>query len=80
MSIEKSILVRAITMDGTSVNFSAMKMFGCVIGSDADLLDGSFSFEGYSHSLYFFSDPPHMLKLSRNALHDYKIFIDDEGN
>ena len=79
LSVEQNILVRVVTMDGTSTNFSAMKMFGCVIGENSDLLDGSFSYKGYVHKLFFFPDPPHMLKLSRNALHDYKIFVDNEG-
>ena len=65
-------------MDGTSVNFRAMKLLGCNIGTTSDNLDGLFTFD--DNDVYFFPDPPHMLKLARNALHDYQIFVDGEGN
>ena len=79
LSVEHNIKVRAVTMDGTSTNFSAMKQFGCKAGTDLELLDGSFDFPGYDYKLYFHPDPPHMLKLARNALHEYEIFVDEDG-
>ena len=78
LSFEHKIKVRAVTMDGTSVNFRAMKLLGCNIGTTSDNLDGLFTFD--DNDVYFFPDPPHMLKLARNALHDYQIFVDGEGN
>ena len=57
-------------MDGTTVNLSAMKLFGCTFGSFEDANDGSFCYSAFNH----------MLKLARNALGDLKIFIDSEGD
>ena len=52
------IQVRSITMDGTTVNLSAMKLFGCTFGSFEDANDGSFCYSAFNHVIYFFPDPP----------------------
>ena len=79
MCSTNKIQVRSITMDGTSVNLSAMKLFGCRFGSTEDANTGTFSYSAYDYTLYFFADPPHMLKLARNVLGELKVFIDSEG-
>ena len=56
-----------------------LSFFGCVIGDNHLSLDGSFDYPGYDHKVYFFPDPPHMLKLARNALAEYEVFVDGEG-
>ena len=58
------IRVRSTTMDATSTNKSAMKLFGCKFGNTLNKIDGSFSYNGYDYKLYFTPDPPHMLKHS----------------
>ena len=67
-------------MDGTSTNFSCMKRFGCNLDGKGGVYDGSFLYVGYDHKIYFIPDPSHMLKLARNALHDYEVFVDADGN
>ena len=66
-------------MDGTTTNFSAMKLFGCKTGTSLDQIVPFFNYEGYEHSIYFTPDPPHMLKLARNALAELSVFTDGEG-
>ena len=78
--LEHSLKIRNVTMDGTSTNFSAMRMFGCQLGKSLELIDGQFSFEGYGYPLYFTPDPAHMLKLGRNALGELKVLVDASGN
>ena len=79
LSIEHDLKVRTITCDGTSVNLSAMKLFGCKLGKSADEIDGSFYYKGYENPLFYVPDPPHMLKLGRNALGDLGIIVDNDG-
>ena len=68
-------------MDGTSTNLRAMQLFGYKLGKSLTLqhIDGSFMYTGYEHKLFFTPDPPHMLKLARNALCELGVFIDGEG-
>ena len=73
---ENGIKVKCITMDGTSVNLNAMKLFGCKFGDSLGKIDGTF-FHNSFDCIYFIADPPHMLKLARNALGEMKVFIDD---
>ena len=40
---------------------------------------GIFHYTSCDYPLYFFADPPHMLKLARNALGELKVFVDQEG-
>ena len=70
------IKIRCVTSDGTSVNFNAMKLFGCEFGKTLDKINGSFTHEAYDYKIYFTPDPPHMLKLTRNALGDLRVFMD----
>ena len=62
LSFEHDLNVRCVTCDGTSTNFSTMKMLGCRIGKSLEDIDGTFMFD--SHELYFTPDPVHMLKLA----------------
>ena len=71
--------VRSVICDGTSTNFKVMKLLSCDIGTSEDKLNGEFSVGTYEYPLNFGPDPAHMLKLSRNALHDMKVFVDEEG-
>ena len=41
------------------------------------MLDGSFTYNGERY--LYTPDPPHMLKLARNALSDYQVFIAGNG-
>ena len=76
---ENSIKIRCITMDGTSTNLGAMKLFGCGFGNTLDEIDGSFVHEAYNYTIYFIADPVHMLKLARNSLGELKVFTDSCG-
>ena len=64
--------VRAVTCDGTTTNFSALKKFGCKLGDSLDSIDGVFT----PHAAHMLT---HMLTLARNALSDYEVFIDENG-
>jgi hypothetical protein len=75
-----NIDAHTVTMDGAKSNVSAMKRFGCKFGSKEELIDGSFNFPGFDHPLLFILDPPHMLKLGRNAFSDLGVFIDGDEN
>ena len=55
MSIEQGILVRVVTMDGVRSNFTAMKKFGCKVGTSVGELDGAFSYKGYKVTNFSFS-------------------------
>ena len=57
------IQLRSVTMDGTSVNFNAMKLFGFKFGSTEDANTSTFYYSAYKYIIYLFVDPPHMLKL-----------------
>ena len=47
--IEANLKVRCVTMDGTSTNFSAMKLFGCKTGTSLREIFPFFVHEGYDH-------------------------------
>ena len=68
-SVENNLKVYSITMDGTSTNLAAMKLFGCKLYDSGDV-DGKFQFPGYSHDMFFIPGACHMIKLARNALAD----------
>ena len=61
---QNKIKIRCITMDGTSTNLSAMKLFGCAFGHNLDGIDNTFYHEAYDYMIYFIADPVHMLKLA----------------
>ena len=46
---EHGLHIRTVTMDGTSTNLSAMRIFGCKLGKSLDSIDGEFTFEGYKY-------------------------------
>ena len=73
-SAKHGLIVHMVTMDGAPSNFLAMKRFGCKMGSVVKNIDGRFKVSCYPHVLYFYPDPPHMLKLARNALADLGVF------
>ena len=72
---QHSLSIRGITADGTTTNFAAMKLFGCKFGKSLNAINGEFTFEDYEYNLYFFPDPPHMLKLGRNALAEHDVQV-----
>ena len=74
-----NLKVRAITMDGTHTNMSAMKRFGCDLSASMETLSGKFNYGAYNYPLYFIPDACHMLKLARNALCDLGSFVDGKG-
>ena len=51
-------------------------LFGCKIGKSLNEINGQFKYPGFEYDLYFTPDPPHMLKLARNALAELECFID----
>ena len=64
---EVGLRVRTLTCDGTKTNLSTMKKFGCKTGGKREKeLSGSFTYDGERY--LYTPDPPHMLKLGRNAL------------
>ena len=75
-SAEHNLKVYSITTDGTSTNMAAMRTFRCKLHHSGDL-DGTFKVPCFSHSLYFFPDPCHMLKLARNALAELGVLVFD---
>ena len=77
-SLEAGLNVKTVTCDGTPTNLSTMKKLGCNIGQTLDDLDGTFTLNGTKY--LFTPDPPHMLKLARNALSDLRVFIDGDGH
>ena len=72
--------VQALTMDGTSTNFSAMKKFGCKVAGKLDSMTGKFFHPAFKHPIFFIPDAVHMLKLGRNALADLGLFADEDNN
>ena len=65
---ENILNVCCITMDGTAVNCSSMKLPGCKLGDSLEEIHGGFTRNGYDYKLYFILD----LKLTRNALGEVK--------
>ena len=78
LAFDHDLEVKTVTCDGTSTNFSTLKRFGCKIGNQKELLDGTFSYKG--KTILFTPDYPHMLKLGRNALAELKVFIDSNSD
>lgn len=73
---ETGVQVVSLTFDGESSNIAMAKSLGC--STNLNDLRPYFFFEQYKISILY--DPPHMLKLIRNTLGDYKVFIDGDGN
>ena len=48
---ENNIKVRRITMDGTVVNFNAMKLFRCKLGRSLEEIDGAFIDDAYDYKI-----------------------------
>ena len=79
MCLDHNIDVQALTMDGTSTNFSAMRKFGCHFSGGIEKMTGKFNYGKFNHPIYFIPDAAHMLKLARNALADLDYFVDGDG-
>ncbi|XP_049764597.1 uncharacterized protein LOC126092911 [Schistocerca cancellata] len=67
------VKVVSLTCDGSASNLSMARCLGCNL--NCETLESTFSVEGNDHEMSFFLDPPHMLKLVRNALGDKKISL-----
>ena len=76
LCLDHELDVLAVTMDGTTTNFSAMRKFGCKLGGALDKITGKFTYGSFSHPIVFTPDVVHMLKLGRNALADLGSFTD----
>ena len=72
MAKQAGLRVRTLTCDGTTTNFSTMKIFGFKVGGKRAIeLCGAFVY--FDEQYLFTPDPPHMLKLVRNALSDLQV-------
>lgn len=71
------VQVVSVTCDGSASNLSMARCLGCNLSCET--LRSTFSLEGNDHEMSFFLDPPHMLKLVRNALGDKKLLWDGQG-
>lgn len=69
------IIIVSITFDGTLTNLSTCKLLGCSLDPENIITKVSC----FEDDIFIFPDPPHMLKLIRNAFAQYKQFIDGEG-
>ena len=56
-----------------------MKPFGCKQGNILHGMNSTFPHDGYDYELYFTPDPPHMLKLARNALCEVGVLVGNQG-
>lgn len=68
----------SLTFDGAPSNYAAAKALGAEVTMDFDAM----SFENpaeVNNKVFVFPDPPHCLKLIRNALGQYGTFRDGEG-
>jgi len=74
------IKVRAITCDGETTNCSALQKLGCNIFVESyHDIKNFFIHPSENYKIRMILDASHMLKLTRNALADYKEFSCDEG-
>lgn len=72
------VQVVSLTCDGSATNLSMARCLGC--DTNCASLKTTFVVEGNPHEVAFLLDPPHMLKLVRNALGDKKQFWDEQGD
>ena len=79
IAAERSINIVTVTMDGAAANFDAMRQLGCEFESSKETISSSFSHPSSKANLFFIPDACHMLKLARNALASFKVFIDGQG-
>lgn len=70
---QKSITVKAITMDGCAVNVSTAKQLGCDLNSE----QSHFKHDG--RKIYLLLDACHMLKVLRNTFHDLAEIVTEYG-
>ena len=50
-------IVKCVTMDGTTVNLNAIKLFGCKFGASVETIKGTFYHESHVDCIYFVADP-----------------------
>ena len=51
LCLSYDIDVHAVTMDGTSTNFSSMRKFWCKLAGSLDSMTGKFNYPGFSHPI-----------------------------
>ena len=76
--IETGAAVIGVTFDGVHANIAAVKSLECDLQDTKSL--NTFTIDNKSAKISALLDPCHMLKLIRNAFHDLKIIIDENGN
>ena len=75
---ETGAIITNIVCDNTAVNITMLKILGADISHEN--LNPVLSIKNVDGSqIYAYMDPPHLLKLTRNTLGDYKVLIDGEG-
>ena len=75
------INVLCITMDGAAQNVAALKNMGAnlLVKNPENMKPTILHPEDKTKEICVMLDPPHMLKLCRNALSKYKVFKSDKG-
>lgn len=75
--LDCGVEVLGITFDGAATNLTMSKLLGSDV-RDANS-KGYINIDGTEDKIVLHPDPCHMIKLVRNTLGDWKIFIDGEG-
>ena len=73
------INILSVTMDGAAANLEAMRCFGCKFGIKRDSISSKFKHPSTAADVFFVPDACHMVKLARNALADFGVFIDGQN-
>lgn len=71
------VVLASITFDGAAGNIAAAKLLGAEFDANKPYFANPFD---PTNNVYVLLDPPHMLKLVRNALDRLKIIYDGNGN
>lgn len=80
LCFEYGIKIWNITCDGTSTNIRTLEIFGCKINVDNSANMRTYFFHpNRKCKILAILDPPHMIKLARNTIADYKEIISDKG-
>lgn len=77
LSHNAGITVVSLTCDGAAANLSMLQNLGCSLQPDS--LRTSFPHPNTAEPINVFLDACHMLKLVRNALCHFKLFVDEDG-
>ena len=73
------LAVHSLTMDGHATNVSMAKLFGCDLDASKQQMKTWFTMPGIGNRIFIVFDSCHMLKLLRNALHEYGVLISPNG-